>query len=89
MPPVDYPPFTTTGVRVPAIVVSPFVQPGTVHKGLMDHTSILKFLGEKFAPDGHYSEWVDPLREIESVSDVLDTDLLASDSDSRLLPKIT
>jgi len=36
--------FTTLGVRVPGIIVSPFVKAGTVFENLLDHTSILKFL---------------------------------------------
>ena len=66
--------FTTTGVRVPAIVVSPFVESGSLHEGVMDHTSILKFLGDKFN-QGRYSEHVDP-RPVGSVSDVLNDSLL-------------
>ncbi len=73
-PGASYPAFETTGVRVPAIVVSPFVIPGYVHEGLMDHTSILKFVGEKFG-DGQYSPAVD-FRTVGSVSDVLEDRLL-------------
>lgn len=63
-------PFTSLGVRVPAIVISPFVKPGTVHHGLLDHTSILKFIGQCFG-GGHYSAAVDA-RPVGSVMDVLD-----------------
>ncbi|HVK71472.1 MAG TPA: alkaline phosphatase family protein [Polyangium sp.] len=64
--------FATTGVRVPAIVVSPLVEPGTVHSGLLDHTSILQLLAEKFG-DGAYSEAVThrATQGIGSVSAVL------------------
>jgi phospholipase C len=72
----NYQAFETTGVRVPAIVVSPFVTPGYVHEGLMDHTSILKFVGEKFGA-GHYSPVVDD-RLVGSVSDILDDHRLDS-----------
>jgi phospholipase C len=41
--------FSTTGPRVPAIVVSPRVNPG-VFKNNMDHTSALRFLAERFTP---------------------------------------
>jgi len=78
-PPASYPQFDTLGLRVPAIVISPFVKSGYVHKGVLDHTSILKFLGEKFG-DGHYSDLVDN-RGVGSLSDVLDSDLLASSAD--------
>lgn len=47
--------FTTTGVRVPAFVVSPHVAPGTVHSGALDHTSILQLLADRFAPGQNYS----------------------------------
>ena len=66
--------FKTTGVRVPAIVVSPFVASGSLYEGVMDHTSILKFLGDKFN-QGSYNQYVDP-RPVGSVSDVLNNDLL-------------
>jgi len=54
----NYPRFESTGVRVPAFVISPYVQPLTVVDGLHDHVSILKFLAQKF-DGGHYSPEVD------------------------------
>jgi phospholipase C len=69
-----YAPFETLGVRVPGIVVSPFVQPGSVFHDLFDHTSVLKFLGDKYG-GGHYSKFVDP-RKVGSLSAVLDATLL-------------
>ena len=68
-----YPRFETLGVRVPAYVISPFVQPGLVSQALLDHTSVLKFLGEKFDPAGSYSAVVDS-RPVESVSALLNFD---------------
>jgi phospholipase C len=62
--------FESLGVRVPALVVSPFVKPGTVFSEVMDHTSILKFIGETFGPDRKYSPAVDS-RPVKSVSAVL------------------
>jgi phospholipase C len=53
-----YDPFATLGVRVPAFVVTPFVDAGTVAHGLFDHTSILQLLAERFG-DGRYSADVD------------------------------
>jgi phospholipase C len=47
--------FTTTGIRVPALVVSPHVAPGAVHSGSLDHTSILQLLADRFAPGEDYS----------------------------------
>jgi phospholipase C len=48
------PVFLTTGVRVPAFVISPLVDPGSVHTGPLDHTSILQLLADKFG-NGFYS----------------------------------
>ena len=47
--------FATTGVRVPAFVVSPRVGAGTVHSGALDHTSILQLLADRFTPGTEYS----------------------------------
>ncbi|MDQ6891102.1 MAG: phospholipase [Acidobacteriota bacterium] len=66
----EYPPFPSLGVRVPAYVVSPFVKAGGVSNALLDHTSMLKLLGEKFNK-GSYSAAVDA-RQVKSVSAVLD-----------------
>lgn len=62
--------FETLGVRVPAFVISPFVNPKTVFKERLDHTSILKFIGQKFGKNGSYSDLVDN-RAVGSVLDVL------------------
>lgn len=37
-PPFD---FTWLGVRVPGILVSPYIQPGTINRTLFDHTSVI------------------------------------------------
>jgi phospholipase C len=68
----EYPPFVSTGVRVPAFVISPFVEPRSVFNGNLDHTSILQFIGEKFG-GGRYSDAVDTRKGygLGSVSDVL------------------
>jgi phospholipase C len=42
------PVFTTTGVRVPGLVISPLVDPATVFTGSLDHTSILQFIADRF-----------------------------------------
>jgi len=65
-----YPPFVSLGVRTPAYVISPFVAPGSVSHAVLDHTSVLKFIGEKFGPEGSYSDPVDS-RPVESLSVVL------------------
>jgi phospholipase C len=71
-PGVKYDRFETTGVRVPAFVVSPLVEPASVYKQNLDHTSILQFLAEMFG-DGDYSPDVRRRQDarIGSVSDVL------------------
>lgn len=59
------------------MVVSSFVAPGSIYKERLDHTSVLKFLGQKFGsrngnPAG-YSDLVDS-RDVNSVYDVLNLD---------------
>jgi phospholipase C len=78
--PTDPPPgagyarFETLGVPVPAVLISPFVQPGDLYEGVLDHTSILKFLGEKFG-NGRYTDLVDR-RSVEAVSAAFRDELL-------------
>ena len=43
--------FGRYGVRVPALVVSPWVEPGSVATTVFDHTSIIKTILLRFAPD--------------------------------------
>jgi phospholipase C len=69
------PGFAYLGVRVPGLIVSPFVSPGWICDKRLDHTSVLKLLGQKFGnrngkPKG-YSPLVDT-RDVHSVYDVLD-----------------
>jgi phospholipase C len=45
---LDTTPFKTLGVRIPGIVVSPLVEPRTCYKGLLDHTSILQLMVDRF-----------------------------------------
>ena len=66
-----YPDFKSSGVRVPAIVVSPLVSPARIHSEPLDHTSILKFIGQKFG-GGSYGPGVDDRAIVKSVLDVLD-----------------
>jgi phospholipase C len=68
----SYPFFPTTGIRVPAVIVSPFVSAGSVCNADFDHTSILKFLGQKFGMGGGYSPEVDKRALVGSVGDILD-----------------
>jgi phospholipase C len=48
----DPTPFETLGVRVPGIVVSPWVEPGTCFKDWLDHTSILQLMVDRFGAPG-------------------------------------
>ena len=42
--------FGSYGVRVPAIIVSPWIEPHTVSHTLFDHTSIIKTILSRFCP---------------------------------------
>ena len=42
--------FGRYGVRVPAIIVSPWIEPGTASHTLFDHTSIIKTILSRFCP---------------------------------------
>lgn len=48
-------PLATTGVRVPAFIVSPHVTPGIPFTDLLDHTSFLQLLADRFNPGQSYS----------------------------------
>ena len=56
VPPPDNPPdddpatFTSYGVRVPAFVVSPWVEPGSVSHTLFDHATIPRTILQRFCP---------------------------------------
>lgn len=65
--------FETLGVRVPGLILSPFVKPKTVFNGVLDHTSILKFIAQKFGNGKPYSDLVNQ-RNVGSVLDVLNLD---------------
>jgi len=43
--------FGRYGVRVPALVVSPWIEPGTASATVFDHISIIKTILLRFAPD--------------------------------------
>lgn len=66
--------FTSLGVRVPGMVISPLVSPKSVYHETLDHTSVLQLLAEKFTPGKPYSASVEARRKqgIGSVSAVLD-----------------
>ena len=50
--------FTTTGPRVPALLVSPHVARGQVFNEPLDHTSFLQLLSDRFAGGAAYSKAV-------------------------------
>lgn len=50
--------FKTSGLRVPAFLVSPYVTPGSVFSGRLDHTAVLQMLAEKFDAQKKYSDAV-------------------------------
>lgn len=80
-PPKDsqnqYPPFLSTGPRVPAFIISPLVEPASVFKGNLDHTSILKFIAARFG-DGSYSPDVDA-RPVGDLTEALTLDEACQD----------
>ena len=47
--------YDTTGLRVPAFLISPWVKAGSVYGKDLDHTSFLALLAEKFTPGHGYS----------------------------------
>jgi phospholipase C len=59
--------FTRLGVRVPAVLVSPFIEPGTVVKERFDHTSLVATALRLFAPDA------EPLNERDKVANRIDS----------------
>ena len=48
-------PIATTGLRVPAFIVSPHVAPGVPLTVPLDHTSFLQLLADRFSPGQSYS----------------------------------
>jgi phospholipase C len=64
--------FLSLGPRTPAYIISPFVNAGVCVHDLFDHTSVLKFIGEKFG-GGSYSPDVDS-RPVQSLSAALNFD---------------
>lgn len=83
--------FENTGPRVPALIASPWVAPGTVFNGPMDHTSILQLLSEKFAGTADYNDEVGRRRKlgIQSVSQVLAQSLAQPRADIPVPPQDT
>jgi phospholipase C len=84
-PPLHYPPpknhtwsnpkaFETLGVRIPGIIVSPWVKPGTCFRGQLDHTSILQLMVDRFgAPEdlSYFGDAINRKSKIVSLADTL------------------
>ena len=68
--------FDSTGPRIPAVLISPWVLPHTAYNSSLDHTSILQLLAERF-DSAPYSAGVDARRAagIGSVSQALNPTL--------------
>jgi phospholipase C len=82
-------PFTTAGVRTPAVVISPLVKAGSVYSGLLDNTSILQLLAERFDPQSSgYSAEVNNRRAqgVQSLSAALAPDGARADQPIAVQP---
>ena len=68
--------FNSLGVRVPGILVSPYIKQSSVSDALFDHTSVLQLLAEKFTPGIPFSNTVNTRKNqgILSLSDALTND---------------
>ena len=65
--------YKTTGVRVPAFIISPYVKPGTVFSDVVDNTSILRLLADRFTPRKPYSPAVEARQQhFKPLSRILD-----------------
>ncbi len=66
-------PFATLGVRVPSLIVSPLVERGVPYHGLLDHTSFLQLLADKFDPADGFNARVQERKQagIRSVTDTI------------------
>ena len=69
--------FKSLGPRIPAIIVSPFVEKGSVCKELFDHTSVLQLLSEIFTPGKSFSKNVTVRKNagIKSISEALSNEV--------------
>ena len=65
--------FNSLGPRIPGIIVSPFVERGSICNLVLDHTSVLQFLAELFTPGKPYSDTVQKRAQngIHSISEAL------------------
>ena len=71
--------FTMLGVRVPAIVVSPFVPAGTISDEVRDHASVPATLRKLFAPNaarlGPRDDWAEPFDTLLTLTSARRADL--------------
>lgn len=69
--------FDSLGPRIPGIIASPLVKPGSVCHSQFDHTSVLNFLSEKFAPGNPVSQTVNKRHSqgIASISEALNNEV--------------
>ena len=69
--------FGSLGVRIPGLIISPFVNPGSVSNALFDHSSVLQLIAEKFTPGSSYSDSVNYRKAlgINSLSEALLNDV--------------
>jgi len=81
-------PFASLGPRVPTLLVSPRLGAQRVYKGVMDHTSVLQMLAEKFTPGVPYNAEVERRRVagIQSLSLALAAGAMALRADTPAPP---
>src|ERR1041384_5831663 len=72
---VDPTPFQTLGIRIPGMVVSPLVEAGACFSGLLDHTSILQLMVDRFGDPADLAAFGHAVarkaNQIQSVASVL------------------
>jgi phospholipase C len=71
--------FKSLGPRIPGIIVSPFVEKGSVCHELFDHTSVLQLLAEIFTPGRSFSKNVGIRKKagIQSLLETITTEVLS------------
>lgn len=67
-PPFD---FTLSGLRVPAVVISPYVQPGAICSTVFDHTSVIATVLKLFTPGTWPSDNLFARAEVANTFDTL------------------
>ncbi len=72
--------FTLSGLRVPAVVVSPYIQRGTISKKIFDHTSIIATALKLFTPASWPSNALfDRAEQAKTFDDLLDLSMQPRD----------